>query len=371
MVDGGNSDGNSSAEDFEISQKVTRMSPSALFASTPSSSTLIGNSTAREQLRNEIQHAYQESLLADKEKDKEEKNYRESKALQEAREKRVPPEPSLSSEHCVISHRHMNGTSTRIFPSNCHMNNVYDWAGSLNIFPMHFKLTYVDSTEAISPSDVITDHSNVVLVQRAQEDPIPLDESEIISMSGYKAKTLCNLEEKRCSISNSFKESAKVYSVSRDTIVKDVLKIYKGRHITDRNILFSFDGEDSVGDGVAKDVYSCFFNEVFKMFSLGYESNIPSALTKYDALHLGLIITHAYLLFKIFPVSLYKAFFEYCVLDSVRDSTLTESFMLYIEPKEREILNTQFSCPEDRQKVWNLFLDLGINCVQPNKETVN
>ena len=52
-------------------------------------------------------------------------------------------------------------------------------------------------------------------------------------------------------------------------------------------------------------------------------------------------ITHAYVQQNIFPVGLAKSAFEYMLTNDVRDDTLLESFLLYVDVRERRLIKKQ------------------------------
>ena len=94
------------------------------------SSGLIGTSSKRQELQNEIDKADNESLRIDQ-KERERKEYMEKAILlQERRKARTPVEPDIEEDHVVISIRHPAlGTKRRLFRGDAKMSNVYDWLG--------------------------------------------------------------------------------------------------------------------------------------------------------------------------------------------------------------------------------------------------
>ena len=100
-------------------------------------SSLIGTTTERQRIQREIQNSYDESLIADQEKDEKQDRIERSLSLQQIRKNRVPQEPDIQEDHIVMSIRHSAlATRRRIFRSDAKMNNVYDWVGSLSPEPM-------------------------------------------------------------------------------------------------------------------------------------------------------------------------------------------------------------------------------------------
>ena len=108
----------------------------------PESSGLIGTSTKRQELQNEIDKAYNESPRIDQE-ERERKEYMEKAILLWQRRKaRMPVESGIEDDHVVISiRRPVLGTKRRLFRGDAKMNNVYDWMGSLSPEPIYFKFS--------------------------------------------------------------------------------------------------------------------------------------------------------------------------------------------------------------------------------------
>ena len=66
------------------------------------------------------------------------------------------------------------------------------------------------------------------------------------------------------------------------------------------------------------------------------DASVPTSLTDEEAERLGMIITHAYVQQNILPVGLAKSVFKYLLTNDVRDDTLLESFLLYVDVRERQ-----------------------------------
>ena len=69
-------------------------------------STLIGTRTERQLIQREILNSYDESLIADQEKDEKRGRIERSLSLQQIRKNRVPQEPDIQEDHTVMSIRH-------------------------------------------------------------------------------------------------------------------------------------------------------------------------------------------------------------------------------------------------------------------------
>ena len=96
--------------------------------------------------------------------------------------------------------------------------------------------------------------------------------------------------------------------------------------------------DDAFGDGVTKDVYSYFLKELFWFRCAEIDASVPTSLTDEEAERLRMIITHAYAQQNILPVGLAKSVFEYMLTNDVRDDTLLESFLLYVDARERQLI---------------------------------
>ena len=76
-------------------------------------------------------------------------------------------------------------------------------------------------------------------------------------------------------------------------------------------------------------------------------------------------ITHAYVQQNIFPVGLAKSAFEYMLTNDVRDDTLLESFLLYVDVRERRLIKKAISdssvIKKHHHELWDILLDCGLN----------
>ena len=71
--------------------------------------------------------------------------------------------------------------------------------------------------------------------------------------------------------------------------------------------------------------------------------SVPTSLTDEEAERLGMIITRAYVQQNILPVGLAKSVFKYLLTNDVRDDTLLESFLLYVDVRERQLIKKKQS----------------------------
>ena len=73
------------------------------------------------------------------------------------------------------------------------------------------------------------------------------------------------------------------------------------------------------------------------------DASVPTSLTDEEAERLGMIITHAYVQQNILPAGLAKSVFKYLLTNDVRDDTLLESFLLYADVRERQLIKIAIS----------------------------
>ena len=85
------------------------------------------------------------------------------------------------------------------------------------------------------------------------------------------------------------------------------------------------------------------------------------------------MITNSFINNNFFPVRLAKATFEYLVFGDVRNSTLIESFKLYLKTNERSILEKVLKginvCDFDWQILWDALIDAGTSS-KPNLSNI-
>ena len=152
-------------------------------------SRLLGSSQERAQLKETQNEKYEESLRIDraKKRQKEEALMEEisrAKKVEEihaARLGRVLEEPGIDEPRVVVRVRHIDlGLVKRAFKPYQAMAAVYDWIGSLQLFPVYFSLCTAPG-DVLDPSLLAEDAEGKVLFMEPRDDPIPLcaDDLEI------------------------------------------------------------------------------------------------------------------------------------------------------------------------------------------------
>ena len=125
--------------------------------------------------------------------------------------------------------------------------------------------------------------------------------------------------------------------VNREDIYKTMITFYKRRHIATSKIRLSFADEDAGGDGVARDAYSAFFEEVLGRWE-GTCSKVPNSQTDHEELNLiGKIITHAFISFRVFPLTMCKATLKHFLGFKPSNAELKSCFLSYLPDAERKL----------------------------------
>ena len=373
----------------------------------PSIDHLIGSSSERASLIAEQDNNFQQSQAYDLLRTKERADEEAKKAdeairankLRTERSNRVPEEPSNNLNAVLVNVRHVNlGLQSRSFPSNGTVSYVYDWVGSLDTYPENFRL-FKMPREELSPSDQISTVHKCTLLVEIVEDPILLSPIGEVSMPGYAAidehyhidplqmegttsaaspkqsrkvqvdennyKTLC--EKRKLSLNRMEHHNYEGHVVRRDDVLNQLLKLYKDGLIDTSKIAFlRFEGEDGTGDGVTCDVFSSFWDEFYSRFCEGSCQCVPCLtvqLSDDDIKAIGMIITHMFVCFQMFPVRLSEALLQYCLFGAVSDECLISFFLNLLSTHERDVLQGCIENPSlsfNRDKVMDILNEFNI-----------
>ena len=129
-----------------------------------------------------------------------------------------------------------------------------------------------------------------------------------------------------------------MFIVSRDDVYSDLTSYYSCYSFT-RELQISFTNESGVGGSVTRDALSIFLHNALLKFD-GCNERVPSPLLDDKELKtIGQIITHAYVLFGLFPVELSKNVLKYFLFEDVDESELN-SFLNYLPEREEEIIRS-------------------------------
>lgn len=304
------------------------------------------------------------------------------------RQERVLPEPDLREPHATVSVRHcILGTKVRIFQTPSLFQQVYDWVGSLNAKPKYFELISYEGRLMAADKEIHSGTYNMV----ERDSPILMSPTGIVSFKGYKSadevimvespkeKTMedvavhdyfLELEKLKNLEAEKYTNEVKL-TVSRENVYSDLIGYYSKRHTVNSKVSIYFEGEDGCGDGVSKDAFSEFFVSMYRKME-GCTQKVP--MVNYEEAELeivGKIITHAFLLYNIFPLQLSKCALKFNLYESVADDDLVDGFMQYLPSEESEML-TRFKnsqAPASTQPIFDILSDYSIFTV-PTKSNI-
>ena len=142
---------------------------------------------------------------------------------------------------------------------------------SLNT-PSLFKLRECQSIVAVS--DPVAKYDNTVLNMEESDTALSFDDNdEEVTMLGYSSKEdiFERLEKKR----NDAKMTVYLPSLSQDNVMFSVF----GKRAGSKFLNLEYKDEEAFGDGVTKDVYSYFFEELFRFRCAGIDASVLTSLT--------------------------------------------------------------------------------------------
>ena len=142
---------------------------------------------------------------------------------------------------------------------------------SLNT-PSLFKFRQYQSIVAVS--DPVAKYDNAVLNMEESDTALSFDDSdEEVTMLGYSSKEdiFERLEKKR----NDAKMTVYLPSLSQDNVMFSVF----GKRVGSKFLNLDYKDEEAFGDGVTKDVYSYFFEELFRFRCAGIDASVLTSLT--------------------------------------------------------------------------------------------
>ena len=142
---------------------------------------------------------------------------------------------------------------------------------SLNT-PSLFKFRQYQSIVAVS--DPVAKYNTAVLNMEESDTALSFDDSdEEVTMLGYSSKEdiFERLEKKR----NDAKMTVYLPSLSQDNVMFSVF----GKRVGSKFLNLDYKDEEAFGDGVTKDVYSYFFEELFRFRCAGIDASVLTSLT--------------------------------------------------------------------------------------------
>ena len=142
---------------------------------------------------------------------------------------------------------------------------------SLNT-PSLFKFRQYQSIVAVS--DPVAKYDNAVLNMEESDTALSFDDNdEEVTMLGYSSKEdiFERLEKKR----NDAKMTVYLPSLSQDNVMFSVF----GKRAGSKFLNLEYKDEEAFGDGVTKNVYSYFFEELFRFRCAGIDASVLTSLT--------------------------------------------------------------------------------------------
>ena len=149
-------------------------------------SLLVGSTMDRQNLVNEQDKEFQESLKADQRKtvslERENEDTKRKEKIQNARADRVLLEPN--EEFVTVKIRHVTmGLLSRKFPKTACMATLYDWAGSLCSDPENFTINHLGVVQ--KPSQELSDRCTYLMVEAEHETPGLLESDDEGQFLGF------------------------------------------------------------------------------------------------------------------------------------------------------------------------------------------
>jgi len=127
-------------------------------------------------------------------------------------------------------------------------------------------------------------------------------------------------------------------SVSQENIFDDLIKAYKKRGVSSKELRITFIDEDAVGDGVTRDAYASFFNALYAKFEEEKEKIPPLDMDEETLILIGKIITHAFIQYGQFPHKICHAAILHHLYGITEDEHLLSSYFNYIPDQESEMI---------------------------------
>lgn len=194
-----------------------------------------------------------------------------------------------------------------------------------------------------------------------------LEDDELVSEDErFSRKHYDHLEGKRKSAYDELGNVRNV-KVTKENIVKDFIELYKDPSIVNSRLRMEIGGqEDAVGNGVLREAYSLFWDNLLANNTMG-ETEFTISMTPHfsckDYVSIGRIITHQFVQCAAFPVRISRASITQALLGDVSPEMLIASFLKLLPPREREILEKGLSnsAAFSQDEIMEILEDYNIN----------
>ena len=164
------------------------------------------------------------------------------------------------------------------------------------------------------------------MYMQERDDPISQEEND--SVVGFKEQFYEEVEASRENIFYSLNPTKKVLHLNRQDVFYELMKIYgKDRSILSHQLEVSLVDETTKGDGVGREVYSIFLEQLLQVAFDGREEYAPIVLPEFGEEEYE-VVGKIYIL-----VSLHSVF-----IGQYSEQILIESFLRFISRKDSSIL---------------------------------
>ena len=274
-------------------------------------------------------------------------DFENKESIRKGREERVLMEPELHEECGVISVLHpTSGRRCRLFKPDQMMQNVYDWLGSLSHDPLYFQLSEAHTTKCIDPDVLLKTYFKCTLQMSAVEEPIGNAKDESVTFIGHHVdygSIFAKIDEKRGQYYWKLNSATKSIIVRRSVIFEDIFSAYKNdRDLHNHMLLIHLQNEMAAGDGVAREAYSIFVEDLFLKSFEGTSQFVPIIRPEFgeDEFRIvGEILYHFFINFGVFPIQLSRASLGNVFTGECSHSTLISSFLSFLPKSESLIIN--------------------------------
>lgn len=265
---------------------------------------------------------------------------RKKEKEREALQQNLLLEPEDSEDFIMVSVMHIVlGKIQRKFPLNCQLRHVYDWIGSLDY--VNFYLSLPMQLNSPLPKAESIDICKGTLLRMIETNE-EVAEHELTSWTSSIKK----IEERREMLADHLVPIPRKLIVRRDFVFEDIVNFFSDKEVFDYRFEVSFDGENAEGDGVGREAFDIFINELLLKNFDGREQYLPvmmADVTEDDYEHIGSIIFHFFLNFGVFPFQIARASLTHALGKPVKNQLLMESFLLSVSKKDATFLSNAYS----------------------------
>ena len=209
----------------------------------------------------------------------------------------------IDGEIVFAQHRKL-GQIHRLFQLKDKMLAVYDWFGSLSCEPMYFELTQPFSRVPVSPDAPVEKFNRTILQMIVVNETIVMSENKRITFSRYHQdlkEIFEKVEEKREDSLNILQPYFQIIEVDRNNVLKNMLEIYNTPNdLKNFHLLVKFKGENAEGDGVPREAYSLFIEQLIFTSCAGRMHFVPIIQPEFGEEEFNLF--HFYINYSLFPV---------------------------------------------------------------------